>query len=694
MTVGRHGHQALSGRARPGAVGVAWCLAVLVALVAGCGDIDPTEPVKTGPAVARLPTFAQASVIPDGPRPDDGPDEIVRGFLLAAGAFADNHEVARSFLTERGRSEWRSDTSVTIYPQESTLAVAMERLDGRPLAVPSPTATGDPVPSVAGRATPSGGGDAPAAPRDTSTGTPSPTGGHRTQAPRPTPGAASPGLPAATDLPAPTDPPPATDPPAPADLPAPTASVSPATARTAQVRVTTPVTGTIDSHGTYLVEEPRTRREFRFDLVRDGTEWRIDRLRNGVLLLEKLLTPSFRPLSVYFFDPSATYLVSDLRWFPSTQTLSTSLVEALLAGPSAWLKDAVRTGVPDGTQLNLPIVPQGGVATVDLSPEARQAGPRQRRLMADQISATLGQIHLSVRLTVQRAEYRLYQPPGEITPGTTAAPGDRRFPAGMSSDLVVVGRSGRLERLGSGRSTPVPGVSGLRSRSTRAVGVSLDGRAYAVLTDGRDRIRYQVSGRSGAGARTVIRGKGLTPPSFDPFGRVWSAPSRNQGWVLSAAPGTAAVRVRAAGLRGYQVLCLRLSWDGSRAVAVVRRGGRYRALLLSVLRDQAHQPLALGEGVDLLSGLVSARDIAWADPETVFLLGRRQGSKEQPWRVTVGGFADPTTPVVRARGIAARIDPANRQARIHLGMESGEVYQGSGSHWSPLGRGRWPVFPG
>ena len=60
------------------------------------------------------------------------------------------------------------------------------------------------------------------------------------------------------------------------------------------------------------------------------------------------------------------------RWFPK-KNLSTSVVSELLAGPSAWLQDAVITAVPDGVELSpeAVLVDDDGVASVGWSPRSR-----------------------------------------------------------------------------------------------------------------------------------------------------------------------------------------------------------------------------------------------------------------------------------------------------------------------------------
>ncbi|NLT54071.1 MAG: hypothetical protein GXX79_05790 [Actinomycetales bacterium] len=651
--------------ARTRRAGVALLLAGSV--VAGCGGIPEGEPLLSRHRFSQEPV-GQLSVVPEGPRLGDTPDGIVRGFLLAAAGFAKNHEVARSFLTRAKQSSWQANTSVTVYPRESSLRAVTETLDGRPAPAEVRTA-------ARATASPS---KTPARTRSSPVLSPSAD-------PDPMPGAtgAGPG-PAST-----------------AEATATTTSTEKgplATARTAEVVVRTPVVGTVDAAGSYTAADPGTRTEARFTLERDRGQWRISGLADGILLSETLFTPTYRTLAVYFPDRSMNHLVPDLRWFPSTDTISTAVVESLLSGPSAWLGDAVITGVPERTRLAVPVVVESGEATIDLTAEARTATPVQRQLLTNQLRATLGQLRLTARITVERADFAPVPVPGAVSQTAGSSDGLVVHPE-VSQNLVVLDAKGRLSRLEGSALVPVPEAAGLRSRTARRPAVSLDGRSYAVLTEDRDKVRYVGEGPSGTGDGrvrpiTLISGARLTSPSFDPYGWVWTVPSRCKGWVLAARPGAAPVRVKAPRLDGQTVLAFRVSWDGARAIAVVRRGGRTRLLAMAIVRALDRVPQRLDTPIDVLPDLVTARDAVWADAETVVVLGRRTTGREQPWRVVVGGQADPTDPLSGARTIAARIDPDSGQLRLYAGTSTGEVHQRQGATWPKVASASWPTYPG
>ncbi|GAB3048345.1 LpqB family beta-propeller domain-containing protein [Sediminivirga luteola] len=95
-------------------------LALLLALT-GCAEIPMSSSVGVMPVPDELGEPV-TQIDPDGPSPGAGPDEIVRGFLLAGVGAGNNFEVARSFLTGDAAEEWAPLAGVTVMPSGSDLA--------------------------------------------------------------------------------------------------------------------------------------------------------------------------------------------------------------------------------------------------------------------------------------------------------------------------------------------------------------------------------------------------------------------------------------------------------------------------------------------------------------------------------------------------------------------------------------------
>ncbi|MFB9376606.1 LpqB family beta-propeller domain-containing protein [Kineococcus gynurae] len=101
---------------------------VLLALAAGgvglggCGGLPGSGDVVSGARLADDPRIGLLQVIPTGPVRGASPEEIVRGFLLAAGAGQDEHPVARRFLTPRAVDTWRPDAGAVLVLGQPAIA--------------------------------------------------------------------------------------------------------------------------------------------------------------------------------------------------------------------------------------------------------------------------------------------------------------------------------------------------------------------------------------------------------------------------------------------------------------------------------------------------------------------------------------------------------------------------------------------
>jgi hypothetical protein len=136
-------------RTRPPAArrarGRALLAVVAVVLLSACTGIPTEGPVVPGRPAGKDPNGpGLLQFIADGPQPGDTPDQTVIGFVRAASGFADDHRVARSFLSPSRRLGWRPDTSIDVYPGAVTPQAKVTQLTG----VPTPTPSGSPGPAT------------------------------------------------------------------------------------------------------------------------------------------------------------------------------------------------------------------------------------------------------------------------------------------------------------------------------------------------------------------------------------------------------------------------------------------------------------------------------------------------------------------------------------------------------------------
>ena len=97
----------------------------------------------------------------------------------------------------------------------------------------------------------------------------------------------------------------------------------------------------VNARGQYVAESATQTLPFTFAQNADG-EWRISGAPNGIVLSQAAFGAIFDAHPLYFFDPTSTFLVPDLRWFPRTSKLANRVVSELLKGPLAlWVAGGV-----------------------------------------------------------------------------------------------------------------------------------------------------------------------------------------------------------------------------------------------------------------------------------------------------------------------------------------------------------------
>ena len=149
----------------------------------------------------------------------------------------------------------------------------------------------------------------------------------------------------------------------------------------------------------------------------------------------------FSPYNLYFYDPTYTYAVPDVRWFANRQGISAAIVAAMLEGPAPYLAGAVISAFPEGSQLVRRAVPiESGAASVDLSAEVLTGTTFLRRQqMQQQLELTLGGfIRIStVRMTVDQREVDLGGGPDHQFKAAVRNPAVGNVQVGILNDELV-----------------------------------------------------------------------------------------------------------------------------------------------------------------------------------------------------------------------------------------------------------------
>jgi len=673
--------------------------------LAGCAGIPERGPVLTGRAVQDQ-VRGVAEFFPDPPVPGATAEGVVRGFLAAALDFSDDHEAARRFLTASNRT-WRPDQEVLVYAPGALVCTAppvrTTNADGAAPPRPCPPPPPPPPPP-----------------------TPSPS---------PSPSSPSPSTSASPSV---------------AATPSVTVPPRPRAGDRRAVNVTVTVTATVDAVGILTLQPPGRAVTRTFLLVAepvgDAVEWRIETLADGILLGGQDFGNVFRDVPLYFPDPTGQALVPDVRWFPVAGTTSTPtrtptptrgsgslrvaalIVAALLAGPAPWLREAVVTGAPAGTRLGDfgPVQIRDKTATIDLTRPARAADSYRLDLLRSQLRQTLQELDRltswqvrQVDLTVEGVPLVAPTPtaiptptPGGPDAGVPLVPAAQPYPP--SGELIALDDQGRLGSLdigGIAPVTPLPGLAALTVPGAQWPAAAVRSQAsYAVLAKGRTELLWAAPGIRRAAVRLLPRPRGpnlgrLTPPSIDRQGFVWSTPTDCDGTVLATtatqeADAEASRPVSAPWLRGAELISLRISSEGSRALVLSRRGAATTLHVSAVVRQADGTPVRLADGQVLLPDVIEAEDVVWADNRRAVLLGRRtqlvggvlKQSAEMPWVLQVGGDIRGTSAVPKGDPVAVAAGTGGQPLFVQL--KDGSVVTRSGVNWVPVPGAHWPASAG
>ncbi|MDN3355550.1 LpqB family beta-propeller domain-containing protein [Actinomadura sp. DC4] len=379
--------------------------------------------------------------------------------------------------------------------------------------------------------------------------------------------------------------------------------------------------GRIGADGQYLADPHHFKQTY--ELQRNAQkQWRISQLPQELLLSRNDVDRAFRTFDLYFFAPDAQVLVPNPVFIPlvSRTWLSEQLVKQLLGGPTTWLRGAaVRTGFPSGTQLRRLDI-SGGVATVDLS---RQARSGDLRTMSIQLMWTLRQLREVDQLKLE-VDGKPVQVPG--VNGTVQSAGawsaydpdgDGDVPRGYARTA-----DGRLARLDTMPSVLLPKLRvshpaiSYDTRQVAAVGSHGDTVTVTDLTNGATRFVLHAK----------LKGGRFSTPSWDSRGNVWAVESNSSGsrlWEIQG--GTKQLAVDGWTLAPYPVKALRISRDGTRAAAIVQMGNISQVQLGRV--DRAPTGGLQAEGfIAISSDLRGAVDLAWRDADHLAVVGVTEGN--------------------------------------------------------------------
>lgn len=421
----------------------------------------------------------------------------------------------------------------------------------------------------------------------------------------------------------------------------------------------------VDSAGSYHGVVSSAPVSLRYDLVKVGGEWRISVAPNGVVIDDPTFRAVYSPQTLYFYNPSFTYLVPDLRWFPSrVANAATRVANAVLAGPAKWLANAVVSAFPDGTQLASPAVTvTNGQAQVDLSSQASQADALRLQQMKLQLAQSMGSLVQSVQLSIEGTT--------ESVPDLTGANAPISDPPVDSHPLAY--RDGQFGLLSGSTVTEIPGISTkVAALHPTAVSLTANHDSAAVLSSGA---AYLVRRSTDAPLRVDARA-GLIAPAVDQYGYVWSVPASAPSQLEAIGPDGAPKAVKTDWPNASRIVALQVSRDGTRAIALLLTGTGYSLVSVGVTRGEGNVPTQLSEPNELAIGSGTPLSATWVDELTVAVLSNTGADATAITQQDIGG------PLTSTGG------PANGVSIVGAaGLSTYLVLTSDGSLQAPTGTG-------
>lgn len=417
-----------------------------------------------------------------------------------------------------------------------------------------------------------------------------------------------------------------------------------------QDRVTLRVeaTAVVDEHGTYTSSSGSVDLAFRLAQRQDG-EWRIVEAPDGVVVDRQSFTDVYGDHRLAYFDPTWTYLVHDVRWFPATGNAATYIVRELVdAEPSAWLAGSVASAFAKDIELEPDAVPVDvdGTAHVGLNAVAAGLDETARSRMMTQLLASLTNAGVqTVRLTV-----RGQTTPLDVQPVVTALT--------RPDPRALVLRAGEFGFLSGSDMEPVDGLSEAivdmegqidsiavdPAREVAAVQQST-GLAYRVTAETLDQIDAE---------RT-----GLIRPLIDPFGYVWTVPASSPSAIIAWDQDLQPIPMDVGFTEATSVRAWAMSRDGARVAALITEGDEEYAVVAGVRRDRTGRPLGLGALMRTTELSQTGVDIAWIEDTRLGI-------------VVNGSEADESKTFVidqQVGGPATRLDAPPKATAIEFGTQ-------------------------
>jgi len=443
------------------------------------------------------------------------------------------------------------------------------------------------------------------------------------------------------------------------------------------------VVALVDGNGVRSVLSGPVTRETEMRVEEVEGQWRLSEVPDGIFLSEAAFETLYAPARLYFLDPLERHLVPDHRWFPLHGSAS-AVLSALVAGPTAFLENAVTSRVPRTSGVSQATIGTGADGTVEVTVPAVVANlPTATRIPAlSQIEASLRSMRAlaGIRLVLDGQEVVL----GEAERIERALPGHRPLAAGPTGVIS-------LSDPGAGAEAPqlVPPFAEL---ALTAPAIAQDGVLAAAL-DPAGGVVLLASTDGSVPLREAATGGAFIAPKLDDLGYVWTA-TRSSAGALLALSGRGPehdAKVDAPWLAGREVRGLDIAADATRMILLSSDQAGTRVDLCAVVRGPDGIPTSLTEPVQIRTLLDDITQAVWYDEVAIIVLGTDTGADEQ--RAQVVDFATGREALPALASGIDRIAGSVVAETVWAGTRDGELLRSDGEGWTPVDiEGHDPAF--
>jgi len=449
---------------------------------------------------------------------------------------------------------------------------------------------------------------------------------------------------------------------------------APTTVSEAELDYTITTSARVDSDGRYYQDDELSSQTLEFGFVKEGDEWRISQVEDGIVLSEDNFDVVFSSYALYFFDPSYTFLVPDVRWFPNSSRIAERISASLVKGQADWLAQGVLVSeFPSGTTLGADGVSVvSGVATIDLSGEARDASNTQRERMQQQLAASLADVRTVSKVVITVAGVPL--PINDSNSGVaTRQPKVNTNPLARVGDEFGFVSGSNVDPL----SPPQLGAAVIEINAGAAV-LSAGGATVAA----RAKDGVYVIRASGDGPVRIDTRTGLADPTIDGLGFLWSAQEKSTSSITTfSLSGTEHSLDTSTLPTGARIVSMDLSRDGSRLLLYLMVGGAPRLVVAGVIRGQDNVPDRLGDLVELPIDSLTPIDATWVSDSVVATLSR-SGADAIVTALVIGG---PSTVLGRVAGGKTIAGGNGGTDGIRVLTNDGDLFKPRGNGWQQTG---------